>query len=968
MWKAVFQKSPGRLKAIKEYTVINREFSGAFLAEERPNFDYIMGFAKSIAHLPWGREGFGVRRVDPAWLRLGVKGVANAAAEIIISSDEAEERYTSEEDHFSRSKFRSGHFSEEKKKYLALRRRQAKTETEAWKNAVQEYRDLMHDMCSKKLAPSLPYMKMLFLGWFEPLRDAIANEQHVLQESEKFAAIDGAEFRDCMLQLPPEMMAVITMHKLVGILMTCGEGSRSSGYAAPGGGARLVNTAMHIGEAVENEVMIHKFLEKTKKKPKKSKAVNGEEQEIVTKEHELLRKQVTNMMKMQKARQVTWMLKKEEDSQPWDSTMHAKVGSRLLELLLKTAFIQPPTDQSTEGPQDIRPAFKHTMRSVLMGNTRRNVGVIECDPLVRRGLEKTARHVVMPYMPMLVTPRPWRGYDMGGYIFLPSSVMRVHGAKQQREAIKNVPTKQIKEVYKALNVLGLTKWRVNMRVLHVIDTIWAEGGRLADLVDREDMPLPEKPDTEEETEIKRWKWNLKRAKKTNVERHSRRCDIELKLSVARNMKNEEGFYYPHNLDFRGRAYPMHPHLNHLGSDMCRGILEFAEGRPLGNRGIYWLKVHLANLFGGGVNKLSYDGRQAFIEDNIDNIIDSAEKPLEGKRWWLGAEDPFQCLSACMYLSDALKSSCPESLVCHMPVHQDGSCNGLQHYAALGRDKLGAEAVNLISGDKPADVYSSIAERVDEIMRKDAMENPAKNRNTMNARLLLGQVDRKLVKQTVMTSVYGVTFVGARNQISNRLKERGFADDTALYNACNYAAKVTLTALGDLFNGARSIMTWLGDCAKVIASENETVRWITPLGLPVVQPYRKPARHLVRTSLQTLVVQKESDKVMINRQKSAFPPNFVHSLDGSHMMMTAIACNAAGLTFAGVHDSYWTHACDVDKMNRILRENFVELYSKPILEDLLESFETRFPNLGFPPLPDRSDFDLNEVLNSPYFFN
>ena len=191
------------------------------------------------------------------------------------------------------------------------------------------------------------------------------------------------------------------------------------------------------------------------------------------------------------------------------------------------------------------------------------------------------------------------------------------------------------------------------------------------------------------------------------------------------MRNEEGFYYPHNLDFRGRAYPMHPHLNHLGSDLCRGILEFAEGRPLGNRGIYWLKIHLANLFGGGINKLSYDGRQEFIEDNINNIIDSAERPLEGKRWWLGAEDPFQCLSARMYLSDASKSSCPESLVCHMPVHQDGSCNGLQHYAALGKDKLGAEVVNLISGDKPVDVYSSIAERVDEIMRKDAMGNPDK---------------------------------------------------------------------------------------------------------------------------------------------------------------------------------------------------------------------------------------------------
>lgn len=37
--------------------------------------------------------------------------------------------------------------------------------------------------------------------------------------------------------------------------------------------------------------------------------------------------------------------------------------------------------------------------------------------------------------------------------------------------------------------------------------------------------------------------------------------------------------------------------------------------------------------------------------------------------------------------------------------------------------------------------------------------------------------------------------------------------------------------------------------------------------------------------------------------------------------------------AGVHDSFWTHACDVDRMNRILREKFVELYSYPVLENV-----------------------------------
>lgn len=140
------------------------------------------------------------------------------------------------------------------------------------------------------------------------------------------------------------------------------------------------------------------------------------------------------------------------------------------------------------------------------------------------------------------------------------------------------------------------------------------------------------------------------------------------------MKDEEGFYYPHNLDFRGRAYPMHPHLNHLSSDLCRGTLEFAEGRPLGKSGLHWLKIHLANLYAGGVEKLSHDARLAFVENHLDDIMDSAENPIHGKQWWLKAEDPFQCLAACVILTQALKSRSPYSVISHLPIHQVSTVN------------------------------------------------------------------------------------------------------------------------------------------------------------------------------------------------------------------------------------------------------------------------------------------------------
>lgn len=53
-----------------------------------------------------------------------------------------------------------------------------------------------------------------------------------------------------------------------------------------------------------------------------------------------------------------------------------------------------------------------------------------------------------------------------------------------------------------------------------------------------------------------------------------------------------------------------------------------------------------------------------------------------------------------------------------------------------------------------------------------------------------------------------------------------------------------------------------------------------------------------------------------KQKNAFPPNFIHSLDSTHMMLTSLYCQRSGVTFASVHDCFWTHACTVDIMNKV----------------------------------------------------
>ena len=129
----------------------------------------------------------------------------------------------------------------------------------------------------------------------------------------------------------------------------------------------------------------------------------------------------------------------------------------------------------------------------------------------------------------------------------------------------------------------------------------------------------------------------------------------------------------------------------------------------------------------------------FANSIIDDIIDSAERPLDGRLWWQQWEDKWQALACCMEISSAIKSDNPSEFVSHFPIQQDGSCNGLQHYAALGRDLEGARSVNLIPCERPQDVYSTVLELVENARTGDEGRHEI-------ARILKGHIHRKVNRQ------------------------------------------------------------------------------------------------------------------------------------------------------------------------------------------------------------------------------
>jgi len=57
-------------------------------------------------------------------------------------------------------------------------------------------------------------------------------------------------------------------------------------------------------------------------------------------------------------------------------------------------------------------------------------------------------------------------------------------------------------------------------------------------------------------------------RRRKAEMYSLWCDALYKLSLAQHFRDKI-FWLPHNMDFRGRVYPIAPHLNHLGSDLSR---------------------------------------------------------------------------------------------------------------------------------------------------------------------------------------------------------------------------------------------------------------------------------------------------------------------------------------------------------------------------------------------------------------
>lgn len=606
-------------------------------------------------------------------------------------------------------------------------------------------------------------------------------------------------------------------------------------------------------------------------------------------------------------------------------------------------------------------------------------------------------------LPMVMPPLPWGPGRRGGYRFAlrgKYSLVR-SSCKQQREALESA---HMPLVYEAVNRIQETAWRVNRRVLEVVRHLFFQvGGGIAGLPEASDLPLPPKPDDIDHNEEARRKWRREahRIHELNhANKQARKALFDL-LNVAKKVEHEEAIWFPHNLDFRGRIYPITSYLHPQGDDLTKGLLEFADGRPVGEEGARYLALHGGACMGATPDgrKLSHmtlEDRLAYIQSIEKDILQIAEDPYSNTLWQ-AAEDRWQFLAFCFDYAGYLREG-PE-YVSHLPVSMDGTCNGLQHFAALWRDPEGARAVNVSPDDRPHDIYQAVADRVLEALGKDFGSPYA----AMWIRS--GLVDRSLCKRPVMTFGYGSEVYGFGEQLYEKASEtirekrpelldvfvqevqgeNGEVEERpCLKPACVYLAKLIWKALGDVSRSAFEGMGWFKEAAKRIAKDaKKPVSWVVPgTNFPVVQGYF--AETLVRTetilagSVWKPAVWRQTDTPDWRKQSQGAPPNIIHSLDASALMLTVSMASTAGVdSFAMVHDSYGTLAGDAPILARCTRQAFYLLYTQhDVVGSLWEQFRAQVEGctdkneepVEIPEPPAKGSLDLGGVLLSPYFFS
>nr|DAX04408.1 MAG TPA: DNA directed RNA polymerase [Bacteriophage sp.] len=627
------------------------------------------------------------------------------------------------------------------------------------------------------------------------------------------------------------------------------------------------------------------------------------------------------------------------------------------------------------------------------------------------------------FSPCVIPPKPWEGIKDGAYYGVNApfaQFIRVNMYQHNAfldQYIQKCEQLDLTWLFKCVNALQSTPFIINQRILDTMVSIMENHGGLGGLPRTDETPkVPNLIDPTPE-ELEAHKKRLVAYYKHERARVSKVLRTNTSLGCAKKYSKYEKIYFPWNLDYRGRIYPMCPALNPQGDDTQKALLLFAEPSPLtSEESLKWFYIAGAGF--AGLDKIPFDDRIKWVLDNEDNILQSAASPLT-YTWWdevAGDESPMCFLSFCfeferLRVYQAGHDGSAVGFKSGLPISFDGTCSGLQHFSMLLADEIGGKNVNLIPDETVHDIYQVVADKVNVVLHRDVITGTADDykKDKKSGEYVLDSkgkkcivygtkelatewlsyahekfgtegIKRKVCKRSVMTLAYGSRKYGFSENLKSDIIKPWIDEhkDNPIFlsrsQAANYMAGLIWDAVTTTVVKAVEGMEWLKKIAGMIGKNGEAVAWTSPNGLPIQQNKFVPNIEICRMRFNggfvRIYIPKENTDIDTRGQSQAIAPNFIHSMDACHMQRVIMnQAEKGNNNFFMIHDSFGTDIEHAGDLFKAIRTELVNMYKgHNYLEEWLADVEYLLPEeKEIPQMPTKGNLNLDDVVNSKYCF-
>jgi DNA-directed RNA polymerase len=491
-----------------------------------------------------------------------------------------------------------------------------------------------------------------------------------------------------------------------------------------------------------------------------------------------------------------------------------------------------------------------------------------------------------------------------------------------------------------LNAIQKVPFQVNQGVLEVALRCQEARVSIGSFRQSDPLPLPEKPDWDTATDEEKLKYRRARVEveEDNALLAQRNYQTAETLFIAQMYRDEESFWFPWSFDFRARVYPLSNHLTPQGTDFARSLLVSAYSGPADQE---WLAFQVATTWGLG--KETLEERQEWVRASQGVIQAVATDPMGTISTWQGADEPWQFLAACLeYHACFIAYTRSWS---NLLVGFDATCSGLQHLAALTRDRGAAELVNVAPTERPADAYKTVAEAAKKYLPEEFRD----------------LITRKVTKRVVMCLPYGLTRESAKDYLRQALPKGHGIPMKDLVDA------VYVKAIPEVLPGPMRARKWIQDSVNLVANQTgRPVAFTSPSGFPVilekrVYPTEQVDTRLLGRRIRVTVSDFDADSAPLDGRKITIGsvPNLIHSFDAA---LLHLAFSDWDRPIALVHDCISTLSCDVGWTMEHIRETFATMYETDQLAQWADQ-------LGVPVDPEVmiNTLDPAEIRESNYLF-